>query len=301
MKRLCLFILTALLITGCTTSQTKEESTPTPKPDIQNTSSETLATTPTPVPSPTPSPSSELTPTPTAEATSTPSATPKPTASSTVKATPTPTPEDDDWGASTDRLHDGTYGNGLATGCAFNYEAALSIGLIGNTGMVFSTMEEAVAWLEAEIVNSNSQWYGRSGFASSINMPGCYGPNDTVGYTVDFWESTSTPASTPEVQNTPTPTATPEVHEHDYKLMSSVEPQIGVEGTRIYTCSCGESYKETVAALPQPTPESTPILTCEVCGSTEHTTHPLESETPTPEEMTPVETPEVPVEVDGNE
>ncbi len=45
------------------------------------------------------------------------------------------------------------------------------------------------------------------------------------------------------------PPVDPEPHQHNYKLKSETPASCTEEGSKLYVCSCGESYTETVAAL----------------------------------------------------
>lgn len=105
-------------------------------------------------------------------------------------------------------------------------------------------------------------------------------------------QATPTPSPSP----VPTPTATPEQHVHNFQLVSDTatcaadgvktyqcscgeqmtdpspatgnhswqltghtDPQVGADGSNVYTCSvCGQTMTETIPALPAPDPEPEP-------------------------------------------
>jgi len=78
--------------------------------------------------------------------------------------------------------------------------------------------------------------------------------------------------ATPTPSPVPTPTATPEQHVHNFQLVSDTatcnhnwqltghtDPQVGADGSNVYTCSvCGQTKTETLPALPAPDPEPEP-------------------------------------------
>ncbi len=50
----------------------------------------------------------------------------------------------------------------------------------------------------------------------------------------------------------PTHTGTGSVSPHCYRLTSKIEPTVTSQGMNTYTCSCGQSYTEQIAKLPEP-------------------------------------------------
>lgn len=78
-------------------------------------------------------------------------------------------------------------------------------------------------------------------------------PEETIAPTIEPTkqpEQTSPPASSAPVSTpTPTPTSSPaptQTHIHSYTSMVTKEATCNVEGIRTYTCSCGDSYNETI-------------------------------------------------------
>lgn len=69
----------------------------------------------------------------------------------------------------------------------------------------------------------------------------------------------------------PTHTSTGGISPHCYKLTNKVEPTVTSQGTNTYTCSCGLSYTEQTAKLPEPTTKA-PIQTTAITSTTKTTT-----------------------------
>ena len=62
-------------------------------------------------------------------------------------------------------------------------------------------------------------------------------------------------------------------HSHEYTSAVTKAPTCGATGVRTYTCSCGESYTETIAATGAHTYDNTCDSTCNSCGATRTVTH----------------------------
>lgn len=63
--------------------------------------------------------------------------------------------------------------------------------------------------------------------------------------------ATPTPTMAPEETLAPTPTEIP--HEHEYIASESVPASCETDGETLYTCTCGDSYTEPIAAIGQDT------------------------------------------------
>ena len=62
-------------------------------------------------------------------------------------------------------------------------------------------------------------------------------------------------------------------HSHEYTSAVTKQPTCGATGVRTYTCSCGESYTETIAATGNHTYDNACDKDCNVCGATRTVTH----------------------------
>ena len=112
-------------------------------------------------------------------------------------------------------------------------------------------------------------------------------------------------AALPTATATPAPTpvpATPPPHEHQYTVTSRTEPTCGTNGSVTYTCSCGDSYTETLPATgqhtwdggvvtqkPQPGVPGVMTYTCTVCRATYTKELPALEVTPSPSPAPPPE------------
>ena len=112
-------------------------------------------------------------------------------------------------------------------------------------------------------------------------------------------------AALPTATATPAPTpvpATPPPHEHQYTVTSRTEPTCGTNGSVTYTCSCGDSYTETLPATgqhtwdggvvtqePQPGVPGVMTYTCTVCRATYTKELPALEVTPPPSPAPPPE------------
>lgn len=84
-------------------------------------------------------------------------------------------------------------------------------------------------------------------------------------------ESTPTPEPTPVPEATPAPAPAPEPapHTHDFGSGSvTAQPTCGSEGVRTYTCSCGETRTESIAATGHQMTTETTQPTCTEAGRT---------------------------------
>ena len=114
-------------------------------------------------------------------------------------------------------------------------------------------------------------------------------------------QATPTPSPSP----VPTPTATPEQHVHNFQLVSDTAT-CAADGVKTYQCSCGEqmtdpspatgshSWQLTGHTDPQVGADGSNVYTCPVCGQTKTETLPaLPAPDPEPE---PAPEPTVPEE-----
>lgn len=89
----------------------------------------------------------------------------------------------------------------------------------------------------------------------------------------DNAQGTGTPSATVTEQpnNTPTETPTPTPHEHSYTSTTTKEATCSEVGETIYTCSCGDTYKEDTAKINHT--ESDWIVVTEVTATTDGLQH----------------------------
>ena len=62
-------------------------------------------------------------------------------------------------------------------------------------------------------------------------------------------------------------------HSHEYTSAVTKQPTCGETGVRTYTCSCGDSYTETIAATGNHSYDSVCDTSCNVCGATRTVPH----------------------------
>ena len=62
-------------------------------------------------------------------------------------------------------------------------------------------------------------------------------------------------------------------HSHSYTSAVTKQPTCGATGVRTYTCACGDSYTETIAATGAHTYDNDCDTTCNACGATRTVSH----------------------------
>ncbi|ELB81136.1 TPA: hypothetical protein IX699_000285 [Enterococcus faecium] len=65
-------------------------------------------------------------------------------------------------------------------------EPTIVAGEVGNSGMIFDTVEEATAWGNAQLDDPNSEWVAQ-GYTGFVGGPIIYS-DGTTKYTVDFYK-----------------------------------------------------------------------------------------------------------------
>ena len=103
-----------------------------------------------------------------------------------------------------------------------------------------------------------------------LSLAACGEPGETTGAPAPT--TNKAPATNAPTTNTPTSTATQTPHVHDFVTSAVVkEPTCTQEGTREYTCDCGEVKTETIEAKGHSyaNADCTTAKTCTVCGATE--------------------------------
>lgn len=76
---------------------------------------------------------------------------------------------------------------------------------------------------------------------------------------------TTAPTEKPQETTTPVTTPTPEVHTHKYTEKVTTKATCKSTGVKTFTCSCGDSYTETIAKTTTHTFNDGP--SCTVCGT----------------------------------
>lgn len=125
--------------------------------------------------------------------------------------------------------------------------------------------EEPASTEDAEEVTEPAGESTSDGESAPNGETSATGEDDTTGGTSATGGTVATPAPTT------TPTPTPPPHTHSYSSAVTSQPTCAGNGVNTFTCSCGDSYTESIPAIGHnwsPATCTTP-KTCTTCGATE--------------------------------